>query len=330
MRRQIVTVLALVGGALLAPAIANAQTTLLNTSINIDASTSSGTNYRGTGYYFNNLPLSFVSGNIYDIRTAVATQPAYGVDTYILLVSPAGAVLAQDDDNSLGLGNPYGSYLLYTAAASGTHTLCVSTYSGGSTYAGVPVVVTYTAGTPPTPPTTLAIPANTTVNITGPNTPNPRGTGFFCTNFTVNLVAGGTYDFRTAVATQPAYGIDTYILLLNPSGTVVSQDDDNSLNLGNPYGSQIVYQATTSGAYMLSVSTYSAGATYTGVPLTITVSGLPTPTVGIPNVKLAPPPSVRETGSVFALNLDMNRVPRSPVLDVPSRRNLDAIRFRVG
>src|SRR5262245_31260575 len=111
---------------------------------------------------------------------------------------------------------------------------------------------------------------NTTISITGKQTPNPRGTSYNNTNLPLNLVAGTTYDFRVAVATQPAYAIDPYIYLLSPSGTVVGEDDANGLGLGNPYGSFLQYTPTTSGNFTLVVTTFGSGSSYPDVPITIT------------------------------------------------------------
>src|SRR6266545_3213822 len=294
MRKQFVAaVLAAVGWMLLDPLGVQAQTSLVNTSISI--SSYNAPNPRGPTFFNTNIPLQLQAGNQYTIKTAVATQPAYGIDTYIFLLDPSGATLGQNDDNGLGLGNPYGSYLQYTPAAAGTYTLVVSTYSPGVSYSGVPVEVTYAAVQPPSPPIALTVPANTTTSVSAYMAPNPRGTNFYNQNFTVPLVAGQQYTFKTAVATQPAYGIDTYIFLLNPSGATVGQDDDNSLGLGNPYGSYLQVTASTTGTYTLVVTTYSSGVSYTGIPLTI--DGPPThaPTPiggggGIPNVRLTPAP----------------------------------------
>jgi hypothetical protein len=116
------------------------------------------------------------------------------------------------------------------------------------------------------------------VNITSPNPVNPRGAGYNAAIVTIPATTGQSLDIRAAVAMLPAFATDTYIYLINPAGTVVAQNDDNGLGLGNPFGSQVVHTATMTGNYTLVVTTFGPGQSYMNVP------------VSYPGVAAPPPP----------------------------------------
>jgi len=157
---------------------------------------------------------------------------------------------------------------------------------------------------------------STTVNITAYSAPNPRGTAYFNANVSLNFVAGTTYTIKTA-PDAPAYSIDTYIYLLDPSGSVVGSNDDNGQGWTNPYGSYLSFNATVSGPHTLVVSTYSSGVSYSAVPVTVTYTGAPqpggggVPVGGVPNVRLTPNSNMPNSSAYAAIR---SQSPISPVI----------------
>jgi len=132
MRKRYLTVaVALAGWVLFTPGAAQAQqVTLLDTTTT--ASQANSQNPRGSTYYANAHTIAMTSGGAYDIQTwtgsTIGDTGPY--DTYIYLLSPTGTVLAQDDDSGQSNGGgTFSSRIQYTATASGTYTVIVSTFS---------------------------------------------------------------------------------------------------------------------------------------------------------------------------------------------------------
>jgi Lysyl oxidase len=73
-------------------------------------------------------------------------------------------------------------------------------------------------------------------------------------SYTTELTAGTPYTFTTSNA-HGGSTIDTYLYLLNSSGSVVAQDDDSNGN----YASRITYQPSVSGTYTLKLRAYTRG-----------------------------------------------------------------------
>jgi hypothetical protein len=353
--RLVATIVALVGWAFFAPrpwaSFASAQTSLVTTTVDITSAT--GVNPRGAGYYNANVTVNLVAGNVYDMRIAVATTPAYAYDTYCYLLDPARAVVGEDDDNNLGLGNPYGSQIVYTATATGSYTLVCSTVSGGDSYSAVPVTVTvtFTAAPPPPPPPSSAIipltyPANDTRAINGVNNLNPRNAygAVYANVYSITLNAGQQYQIllRYTGSTVIWPGDDNYMYLYGPGMSYITEDDDGGSGYQDDsvytnYGASLItYTPKVTGTYYIVATTYGVGEWFNtpGVGITMSAAQLtvgpvgppPPPFIsgsGIPNVKLAPPAGGLEMRPMFAfthLNLEDNIYPVSvsPRIEWPS------------
>jgi len=124
---------------------------------------------------------------------------------------------------------------------------------------------------------------------------NPRGSGYLAGTHTIQMTAGSSYTIRTKTGTtigQPASApYDTYLYLLNPSGTSVASDDDSNGPAyggdGGTYSSKITYTPTVSGNYTIIVTTFSSGVNLTyEVIVTGPPSTGPAPAGAIPNVRL--------------------------------------------
>jgi hypothetical protein len=97
-----------------------------------------------------------------------------------------------------------------------------------------------------------------TDTMTAPHPLNPKGARFFAKAHTVNLTAGQSYVIRMRPTTV---GPDSYIYLLNSSGTVVGQDDDGDA-AAQIWASKLVYTATSTGSYTIIATTFVAGASF--------------------------------------------------------------------
>jgi len=168
---------------------------------------------------------------------------------------------------------------------------------------------------------------DTTTTVTQANSQNPKGSAYYANAHQIAMTAGGAYDIQTWTGTtigEPATApYDTYIYLLNPSGTVVAQDDDSGeANGGGHYSSRIQYTAQASGTYTVIVTTFSSATT---LKYRLTIKGPAAGTQGpvtIPNVRLTPAP--RDLGLLpavdVALDLGLNRqvtLAAAPVVETP-------------
>lgn len=109
--------------------------------------------------------------------------------------------------------------------------------------------------------TTVAAPPGTTPIACGQSlsgtlaTSDPRST-VRTTSYADSYSFTGTAG-STVTITMSSTAVDSYLVLKNPSGTVVAQDDDS--NGGS--NSKIVYAITTAGTYTLEATTYYANTT---------------------------------------------------------------------
>lgn len=271
-----------------------AQTTVLNTTGVVDASTPCPT--RGPGFYGKTQAITLTAGNQYtiDLRSTAADNNGSGYhadgDTYLYLLDSSGSIVAENDDVILGGGGTgieNRSLILYSATSSGSYTIVVTSWSSGVTF-----------------PYTLVVTARaTTTSITGtlsapdPTFVDPRGSGYNASRTPVTLSAGQSYQIDVTGApgtggsfNDYVYNVDTYIFLLDPSGAIVAQDDD----YGNGYASRINFTPTTSGTYTVMVSSFSPGDSFSYQVTVSTPNGTPPPPPtpgtgsGIPNVRLSP------------------------------------------
>jgi hypothetical protein len=164
----------------------------------------------------------------------------------------------------------------------------------------------------PTPWAGLASAQQTTLldtTTTATNTSlgtNPRGSGYPANAHQVQFQAGGSYTMRTYTGSSISDSgyYDSYMYLLDPSNTVVAQDDDSGGNLS----SMITFTPKTGGTYTIIVTTWSQTSS---IKYRLLVTGTP-PTAGaagIPNVRLAPPPRDLAAPQPVPLALDLGSQP---------------------
>ncbi len=177
------------------------------------------------------------------IRAAVSDS----FDSYAYLIGPSGNVVTEDDDS----GGNLQSLINYTAAASGTYTWEVTTFSGGVTGSfSVTLTITAPAGNNCN---LVAISGGQTLSGSlGQGCNSPHRAGSYAQFYTFTASVG-----QTIRVSQNSTAFDGYAFLLGPSNTVVAQDDDSGGNL-NP---QINYTAAASGTYTIEATSYGSGAT---------------------------------------------------------------------
>jgi hypothetical protein len=281
MRKQVLTLLALVGSALLAPATLNAQTIIHDRTGSL--ATPGGTaifnftNPRGTSYFHDAYQIPLVAGRKYTIRMR---STAVGPDSYIYLRNPSGTVVIQDDDGDYSV-QIWSSKMEYTPTVSGTYILHCTTFSGGAQfpYRTWTEEVTQQPAPPPTP---LAVPgqAGGSLTSTDPQAGNPRNTngGYYYDRYVVTLTQGRDYKFNLNASGDP------YLFLLGPTGATLAQNDDANGSLN----SEIKFTAQTSGQYILVATSFSQNAQFSYTIITADLSPGTPGTAIIPNVRAIP------------------------------------------
>ncbi|MFW5692050.1 MAG: MXAN_6640 family putative metalloprotease [Chloroflexota bacterium] len=168
--------------------------------------------------------------------TATAETTGGNLDPYLLLLDPAGATAAENDDIAFGNLN---SQIVYTVASPGTYTLILTNIRGtGGTYR---LVVEVDNAVP-------QVEAQTA-------TEGEVFTGFMSDDVSDDVypvfVAAGEGIVATAEATSG--DLDTVVLIRNPAGETVALNDDRALDDLN---SQAVYVAEESATYEVIVSNF--------------------------------------------------------------------------
>jgi hypothetical protein len=166
------------------------------------------------------------------------------------------------------LGAGATSYQDTNLAASTTYTYRVAAFNSSATspYSNEASATTSGTGGGCTSSTTAIVP-NQTLNGSL-DTNDCFGTVYtdrYHDKFTISATAGTAYTFSMTA------GFDAFLVLKDPSGTFIDEDDDTSGT--NP---QIVFTASTNGVYTLEATSFSGGATGTySVTLTATTSVTP-------------------------------------------------------
>ena len=203
--------------------------------------------------------VSLVAGTTYTIQTS---SDGSGTDAFLNLRDAGGALILSDDDS----GESVNSLITFTATSTGTYYIDAGTYNNDTTGS-------YHLFVAP------AFPGGDVGGTTG--TANALGIGNTVNGslevsgdhdfYSVNLVAGQTYIFRTAPTSTPTNTTDTILTLRNASGTQLLTNDD-----AGEFGfSAIRYTATSTGTFYLDVSGFGSS---TGA-FNISAFTAPTPVV---------------------------------------------------
>ncbi|MBD2090539.1 trypsin-like peptidase domain-containing protein [Microcoleus sp. FACHB-1515] len=176
-------------------------------------------------------------------------------DAYLILIGPDGESIGQDDDGGGGTN----SRLIATLPASGRYTILANTYSAGETGD-----YSLRAATTSARPTTQTPRPGTG----GASRPTPQGVilreqGVLGENSQVLEQDGSLYDqyqFQGRQGQQVTISMessefDTYLLLVDPNGQLVDQNDDGSQGSTN---SQIVATLPADGTYTVIANAYDS------------------------------------------------------------------------
>ena len=171
-------------------------------------------------------------------------------DAYLILIGPDGESIGQDDDS----GGDTNSRLIATLPAGGRYTILANTYSAGETGN-----YSLRAATTSARPTT---------QTPGGTRPAPQGVilreqGVLGANSQVLEEDGSLYDQyqfqgqqgQRVTISMESSEFDTYLLLVDPNGQLVDQNDDGSQGSTN---SQIVATLPSSGTYTIIANAYDS------------------------------------------------------------------------
>lgn len=173
-------------------------------------------------------------------------------DAYLILIGPEGESIGQDDDSGGGTN----SRLIATLPASGRYTILANTYSAGETGDYSLRAATTSARTTQTPGTTRPTPQEGVIL---------REQGVLGENSQVLQQDGSLYDEyqfqgrqgQRVTISMESSEFDTYLLLVDPNGQLVDQNDDGSEGSTN---SQLVVTLPANGIYTVIANAYdSAG-----------------------------------------------------------------------
>ncbi|MBD2459629.1 trypsin-like peptidase domain-containing protein [Oscillatoria sp. FACHB-1407] len=174
------------------------------------------------------------------------------IDTYLILLTPDGSDLAQDDDGGGGTN----SRIVATLPATGTYTVFANSYGAGEVGAYNLRVVTQggtSAGPAPTPP--RSVPGQTGLilreeGVLGPGAQVLESDGSLYREHSFRGNAG-----QTVTITMESNEFDTYLILVGPDNQVIDQNDD----IGpENFNSSITVTLPTSGTYRVIANAYDS------------------------------------------------------------------------
>lgn len=170
-------------------------------------------------------------------------------DAYLILIGPEGESIGQDDDSGGGTN----SRLIATLPASGRYTILANTYSAGETGSYSLRAATTSARTTQNPGTPRTTPQGAIL----------REQGVLGENSQVLEQDGSLYDQyqfqgrqgQRVTVTMESSEFDTYLLLIDPDGQLVDQNDDGSESSTN---SQITATLPADGTYTVVANAYDS------------------------------------------------------------------------
>jgi S1-C subfamily serine protease len=192
-------------------------------------------------------------------QQVVLEMSSTDVDSYLILLSPDGQDIAQDDDS--GGGN--NSRIVAVLPDNGTYTIFANTYEAGETgrynlraaTGSSPSPVTGSAP-PSTPGRTLpSIPGQRGIilqeqGVLGPGAQVLQSDGSLYREYTFQGTAG-----QSVTVTLESSEFDTYLILVGPDQQVVDQNDDVG---PDNYNSEITTTLPTTGTYRVIANSYDS------------------------------------------------------------------------
>lgn len=189
---------------------------------------------------------------IYEIET---TGPSGSyTDTFLYLMAPNGAILAEDDDS--GAGNY--SKITYTAPASGSFAVRLRAYGQGQS--GTCSIALRQTGSapPPQPRTPLAVGASLANQVFEWQSAYANREEGAYGEYSLSLLGGQTYTITTSNAVGG--GGDTYLYLFDANLVLIDENDD--MSSGN-YHSRITYTPASDASFVVRLRAWSQGASGT-------------------------------------------------------------------
>ena len=236
-----------------------AGSTTTTSSLVLDSSSGSTIDTSGDEDWFR---ISLNAGATYTFRQDKVSGS--NLDSYLRLMNSSGAEIASDDDSG-GSGN---SLLTYTPTSSGTFYVAAGGHSSSTGAYSLSATLT------PTPRADVAGSTTTTsslvLDISSDSTIDTSGDQDW---FRISLNAGTTYAFRQDKTSGS--NLDSYLRLMNSSGTEIASDDDSGGN-GN---SLLTYTPASSGTFYVAAGGHSSS---TGA-YSLSVTPMPTSRVDIAN-----------------------------------------------
>jgi len=198
--------------------------------------------------YFNSYTFDGRAG-----QQVVIEMTSTDLDAYLILLAPDGTSIAQDDDSAGGTN----SRLVATLPADGTYTILANTYSAGET-GNYNLRIATEAGATPRPERPNTIPSQQVGVILqeegtlGPDSQVLREDGSLYEEYTFQGQQG-----QTVTISMTSTEFDTYLILFDPSGQVLEQNDDicdtSSQECTN---SEIVIELPSDGTYTILANAY--------------------------------------------------------------------------
>jgi S1-C subfamily serine protease len=194
-------------------------------------------------------------------QQVVIEMTSSDLDAYLILLAPDGSDIAQDDDSAGGTN----SRVAVTLPADGVYTVLANSYSAGETGNYSLRVATGSSSTPP----------GRTTGSNPPNSVPPRSqTGFILQEQGVldssaqvlqsdgSLYREHTFQGRQGqqvTVSMQSNEFDTYLILLDPSGELVDQNDDICNSQSQQCtNSQITVTLPSNGTYTVIANAYDS------------------------------------------------------------------------
>jgi len=166
------------------------------------------------------------------------------LDPIVQVFDLNGEVAVENDDIDTAGGN-FNSAVTYTAPADGDYLIIVSSFGG--TNGDFIITVSYSAGTAPAEDSTSAVGGANSETVEGTITDDAPAQ-----YFTVTLAAG---DPVTITAQATSGDLDTYLVIDDPDGNVIAENDDIDFD-GGIYDSQVAFVAPIAGDYEIEVTRF--------------------------------------------------------------------------
>ena len=141
-------------------------------------------------------------------------------DTYVALLGPQGAILAEDDDHSNTVGAAYydASARVEQTVGAGTYTIVATSFLPATTGS---YQLSVGPGLPCPEEATIALPSITNQALASAD--DCSYNGFYADVYVVRVSSTSTVTF-----TATSLALDAYLTLYDPSGNILQEDDDGA------------------------------------------------------------------------------------------------------